>query len=63
MKWKIIEKKYALTSITKKDLKVSTREAQVEMFRFYLQWSKAIQYAANSNKENQKLTHIQNYDK
>ena len=24
-----------------------TRETQVEMFRFYLHWSKIIQYAAN----------------
>ena len=33
------------------------------MFRFYLQWSKVVQYAADSNKGNQKLEHIQNYDK
>ena len=60
MKWKIIEKKYALTSITKKDLKVSTREAQVEMFRFYLQWSKVIQYAAIRNEENGRPKYLQN---
>ena len=33
------------------------------MFRFYLQWSKVVQYAADSNEGNQKLKHIQNYDK
>ena len=33
------------------------------MFRFYLQRSKVVQYAANSNQGNQKLEHIQNYDK
>ena len=33
------------------------------MFRFYLQWSKVVQYTANSNEGNQKLEHIQNYDK
>ena len=36
-KWTIIEKKYALRSITNKDLKVP--EKQVEMYRFYIQWS------------------------
>ena len=41
----------------------SSWEAKVEMFRFYLQWSKVVQYAADSNEGNQKLTHIQNYDK
>ena len=30
----------------------SSWEAQVEMFRFYLQLSKAVQYAADSNEEN-----------
>ena len=28
-----------------------------------LQWSKVVQYAADSNQGNQKLQHIQNYDK
>ena len=39
----------------------SNREAQVEMFTFYLQWSKVIQYATNSNEENQKPKYLQNY--
>jgi hypothetical protein len=33
------------------------------MFGFYLQWSKVIQYAANSNEENRKPKYLQNYDK
>ena len=33
------------------------------MFRFYLQWSKDIQYAANSNEENPKPKYLQNYEK
>ena len=33
------------------------------MLRFYLQWSKVVQFAADSNEGNQKLKHIQNYDK
>ena len=40
-----------------------TREGKVKMFRFYLQWSKVIQYAANSNKENGKPKYLQIYDK
>ena len=50
MEWIIIEKKYTLRSVTKKDLK-SNREAKVEMLRFKLKWSKVIQYAANSNEK------------
>ena len=33
------------------------------MFGFYLQWSKVIQYAANSNEENRKPKYLQNFDK
>ena len=41
----------------------SNRGTLVEMFRFYLQWSKVIQYAANSNEENGKHKYLQNYEK
>ena len=33
------------------------------MFRFYLQWSKVIQHAANKNEENGRPKYLQNYGK
>ena len=40
-----------------------TREAQVEMFRFYLQWSKVVQYAANWNEKSGRPKCLQKNDK
>ena len=51
MKWKLIERKYALRSITKKSLNVPEKP-KLKCLGFNLQWSKIIQYAANPNEEN-----------
>ena len=56
----IIKKKYALRSITNKDLKVP--ELKVEMYGFYIQWSKVVQHATTSNEGNQRPKYLQNND-
>ena len=62
MKWTIIEKKYALRSSTNKDLKVPEKPKKVEMYGFYIQWSKFVQHVTTSNEGNQRHKYLQNYD-
>ena len=62
MKWKIIEKKYALGSITNKDLKVPEKP-KLKCMGFTYKWSKVVQHATTSNEGNQRLKCLQNYDK
>ena len=57
----IIKKKYALRSITNKDLKVP--ELKVEMYGFYIQWSKVVQHATTSNEGNPKPRYLHKYVK
>ena len=38
------------------------REAEVEMYVFYIQWSKVVQHANTSNEGKQRPKYLQNYD-
>ena len=59
VKWTIIEKKYALRSITNKDLKVPEKPKLKCMAGFtYVQWSKVVQHATTSNEGNQKPKYL-----
>ena len=64
MKWTIIEKKYALRSITDKNLKVPEKPKLKCMgfSKIYIQWSKTLQHASTSNKGNQRPKCLQNRD-
>ena len=55
MKWKLIERKYALRSITKKKLNVPEKP-KLKCLGFAYNGAKLLnKQAANSNEENQKL--------
>ena len=39
----------------------SPRETKVEMYGFYIQWSKIVQHVNTSNEANQRHKYLQNY--
>ena len=63
MKWKIIERRYALRGIAKKNLNVPEKLKCLGFIYNGAKLFKTVQYAANLNEENRKPKYLKKYDK